>query len=258
MFPSGNIYRGRFENGLHQGFGEFLYTELGEKYVGFWERGKKHGSGQYLYQNKYIFTGNFENDKRHGLGQKVMGERVLVGNWERGVKEGVFKLVDMKGEQVKELVFRGNILRSSSLVDSFKDYDMLQLPNLGVKKSRSPSKDMQIKGQIAMNSRSGNSFKIFSKEENRKSENGVLSPKSRDENKELSGKRNFDEFEVQFLPNQRKMFEDKSVPRLKKSFRAVKKYPKIVSSSNSLNLYPFNMVSPNANGIFNICQNMLL
>ena len=64
---NGEVYEGRFENGLINGKGIFLDKKL-NKYMGEFKDMKKWGKGK-LVTNKYIYEGDFNNDKIEGNGK---------------------------------------------------------------------------------------------------------------------------------------------------------------------------------------------
>ena len=64
---NGEVYEGRFENGLINGKGIFLDKKL-NKYMGEFKDMKKWGKGK-LITKKFIYEGDFNNDKIEGNGK---------------------------------------------------------------------------------------------------------------------------------------------------------------------------------------------
>ncbi|KAE9555619.1 hypothetical protein FO519_001197 [Halicephalobus sp. NKZ332] len=115
-FPDGREYRGRFDHGQIQGFGEMkipdilkapsplmssvFFTENSPKksekyhhYKGKWKNGKLHGLSQILYSNGDSYEGYcaFGVPEGHGVyrsNEGIGGQQVYVGAWSKGVKHG--------------------------------------------------------------------------------------------------------------------------------------------------------------------------
>ena len=115
-FPDGREYKGRFDHGQIQGFGEMkvpdvpktpsplmssvFYTEVSPKkiekyhfYKGKWKKGKLHGLSQILYSNGDTYEGYCASGVPEGHGvyrtnEGIGSQQVYVGAWSKGVKHG--------------------------------------------------------------------------------------------------------------------------------------------------------------------------
>ena len=82
-------YLGEFHNGRRHGVGMMLFDDQ-TCYEGEWEGGRPNGHGVEKYPNGAIFTGQFCDDARHGLGTYIAsdGDRVYAGHWQHGEWDG--------------------------------------------------------------------------------------------------------------------------------------------------------------------------
>ena len=78
-------YLGEFHGGRRHGVGMMLFDDH-TCYEGEWEGGRPNGHGVEKYPNGAIFTGQFCDDARHGLGTYIAsdGDRVYAGHWQHG------------------------------------------------------------------------------------------------------------------------------------------------------------------------------
>jgi len=115
---TGNLYKGKFKNGLKHGFAEMLYYN-GDKYIGEFYLGELHGKGKYFNNNGYIcesvfsvgtllghgtmydingdliYEGEFLNSFPHGLGISYSNGKVLyVGKWNQNLYHGYGLLIE--------------------------------------------------------------------------------------------------------------------------------------------------------------------
>lgn len=111
----GDIIQGKFVNGLLEGEGiQYQYAD-GKTFFGDYIANRKHGNGVFMYEDGTRFEGNYEFDLRHGQGALMFSdERSLKGNWKAGVKEGKFEYFD--GKETKEVLFEGDVLKSTGVV----------------------------------------------------------------------------------------------------------------------------------------------
>jgi hypothetical protein len=86
---NGDVYEGRYENGVLNGKGIFL-SDKKDKYIGDFYNTKKWGKGE-LITDKIHYEGDFYNDKMHGNGKiKFLREgKIYQGNFKNGNIEGV-------------------------------------------------------------------------------------------------------------------------------------------------------------------------
>ena len=86
---NGDVYEGRYENGVLNGKGIFL-NDKKDKYIGDFFNTKKWGKGE-LITDKIHYEGDFYNDKMHGNGKiKFLREgKIYQGNFKNGNIEGV-------------------------------------------------------------------------------------------------------------------------------------------------------------------------
>ena len=82
-------YLGEFHGGRRHGVGMMLFDDQ-TCYEGEWEGGRPNGHGVEKYPNGAIFTGQFCDDARHGLGTYIAsdGDRVYAGHWQHGEWDG--------------------------------------------------------------------------------------------------------------------------------------------------------------------------
>ena len=136
---NGEIYEGRFENGLLNGKGIFL-DKKSNKYVGEFKNMKKWGKGK-LISDKIIYEGDFINNKKEGKGRikflesNVIYEGTFINDNIEGY--GIFKYTNgniYEGE-VKNWKMNGNgaykyrngkILKGRFVDNKIVDYENIQ------------------------------------------------------------------------------------------------------------------------------------
>ena len=65
---NGDSYIGYFKDNKFDGYGKYIYKNLGEVYEGQFVNGKKQGIGKYFYRNGDIYEGFWFDDMRNGYG----------------------------------------------------------------------------------------------------------------------------------------------------------------------------------------------
>ena len=86
-YPTGDVYVGEFRFGNMQGDGKFSFTN-GDKYVGSVSENTMHGKGKMTFATGGHYMGYFSNNQFHGEGVLATPEKVLAGNWDRGIFRG--------------------------------------------------------------------------------------------------------------------------------------------------------------------------
>ena len=86
-YPNGDVYVGEFRFGKMQGEGQFSFTN-GDKYVGSVSENTMHGKGKMTFATGGHYMGYFSNNQFHGEGVLATPEKVLAGNWDRGIFRG--------------------------------------------------------------------------------------------------------------------------------------------------------------------------
>ena len=62
-FSNGDVYTGKWSNGLQSGKGDMRYADNG-LYSGSWQKGRHHGDGSMTYANGDKFTGKWTGGNR--------------------------------------------------------------------------------------------------------------------------------------------------------------------------------------------------
>ena len=79
-----STYRGQYNRGNREGFGEAVYTD-GSIYQGSWMGDKRSGQGRMVYPDGSLYQGLWEQDKPHGRGQLMYEDgNGYDGNWDMG------------------------------------------------------------------------------------------------------------------------------------------------------------------------------
>ena len=71
---SGNQFKGKFMQGVREGFGEMHYAGGPSMYAGNWFSDQRHGQGVYTNENGDIYTGQWQQDVEHGEGIYIYHE----------------------------------------------------------------------------------------------------------------------------------------------------------------------------------------
>jgi len=84
-FANGDVYTGKFAEGLEDDDNATLKYGTGDLYTGSFRAGKRHGRGTYVHANGDRFEGEYKDDQRNGEGilTRASGE-VQKGRWENG------------------------------------------------------------------------------------------------------------------------------------------------------------------------------
>lgn len=115
---SGDLYKGKFKDGLKHGYGELQFYN-GDKYIGEFYQDLQHGKGKYITNNGFTYIGNFSvgsligngeiydinneliysgeflNSLPHGFGISYLnGNIIYVGNWNQNYYHGYGLLID--------------------------------------------------------------------------------------------------------------------------------------------------------------------
>ena len=77
-----------------QGFGKLSWPD-GVEYVGQFSNDKFQGQGQYKFDDGKIYVGGWNEGKQHGEGKLISGNKVKIGRWLFG---------DRDGEWIQEIV----------------------------------------------------------------------------------------------------------------------------------------------------------
>lgn len=95
LYENGCIYVGYFWRNKINGIGLIMWSNI-HRYFGHWKDGKMNGRGKYFFPNGDYYIGHFEDDLRHGLGEYYFesSKLILKGQWEKGKKQGNFKIQD--------------------------------------------------------------------------------------------------------------------------------------------------------------------
>jgi len=151
-------YEGNFINGSKDGFGIIKYGEnnfvkryegffqkdksfqiygivnfkSGDKYEGFFENGIKDYLGLYsFYDNtsqKFIekYFGGYSYDARNGIGRTIVEDekedKMLIGTYKKGEKEGKFQMVIFKSEVIEKCKQRRNGIIEDNLLATTERY----------------------------------------------------------------------------------------------------------------------------------------
>lgn len=73
-YTNGDVYKGSFKQGLHDGYGIFAEAD-GIRYEGDWVNGKRHGKGKTMWSDGHIYEGQYLNNKKDGKGYEVFSDR---------------------------------------------------------------------------------------------------------------------------------------------------------------------------------------
>ena len=80
---TGDAYIGQYSDDCSEGLGIFKFGSLGESYAGDWTQGLFNGTGVYKYSDGGRYVGQFEMDKKHGLGVVVKQDSLTLVKMER-------------------------------------------------------------------------------------------------------------------------------------------------------------------------------
>lgn len=122
-FLDDRIYMGQFNNGLLDGYGEFLWPD-GKKYFGYYKDDNKHGFGIFVWSTNPLkaYIGFWKDGRQHGIGIMVNSNTVKHGLWSEGKKELFFKSTwEMKKHATSEQLIYMKFLQKdiSYIVDFF-------------------------------------------------------------------------------------------------------------------------------------------
>jgi hypothetical protein len=100
-FVNKTFYIGNMENGKRTGFGYRSYTDPTLFYVGEYKNDLKNGNGKIWNskKQKWVFDGQWLNDKKNGFGTLVRDEGTYAGNWVDDKMEGKGKMVWINGDE---------------------------------------------------------------------------------------------------------------------------------------------------------------
>lgn len=99
VFPNGDVYTGKFKNGMRQGFGTYVLninTGKGEskpqRYEGRWQQSARQGEGKEVWPDGSYYEGSWVKDKFHGQGTYYNRNAKYIGEFEEGLKRGKGKI----------------------------------------------------------------------------------------------------------------------------------------------------------------------
>ncbi len=101
-------YYGNWENGKRHGEGVMIYTseeQAGDIYYGQIQQFERHGLGKHIFFDGSYFEGTWVQDKMHGEKCKLFDaqtKEVYVGNFENNKKMGVGRHYDHENEEIFE------------------------------------------------------------------------------------------------------------------------------------------------------------
>ena len=86
-------YTGEIKNSMPNGFGTMVYSNE-DIYEGEWQDGLRHGTGTLTCYNEdgYVdskYIGNWENNKKNGIGSFESGDSKYSGEWKNDKKNGI-------------------------------------------------------------------------------------------------------------------------------------------------------------------------
>jgi len=93
VFPNGDVYTGKFKEGMRQGFGVYVYKlrpgrAKPRRYEGSWRRSERCGEGKETWPDGSYYEGSYEHDQFHGKGTYYTKSAKYVGYFENGLKHG--------------------------------------------------------------------------------------------------------------------------------------------------------------------------
>ena len=86
VFADGSVYTGDFAHGLPEGEGTYADESGRIIYQGSFSAGQICGQGQYFATEGWTYTGEFKQSLFDGEGSIMVGEEIIDGVWEKGVK----------------------------------------------------------------------------------------------------------------------------------------------------------------------------
>jgi hypothetical protein len=67
-YPNGNMYEGKYEKGLRNGLGRFVWRRTDEKYEGEWRGDQRNGFGTHIWHDGTKYMGEFRTNELEGAG----------------------------------------------------------------------------------------------------------------------------------------------------------------------------------------------
>ena len=99
-YENGDFYHGNLSYGKYNGYGELIYNKDNRvyTYLGYFEKGLKNGKGNLTTKDgKFLYDGNWLNDKKHGEGNLVDDNRKFNGNFKEDLFDGYGIYVNEEG-----------------------------------------------------------------------------------------------------------------------------------------------------------------
>lgn len=90
-FADGTKYEGYFEDFEYSGKGKYIFSD-GETIEGYFKFSEIDGEGIYNYSNGDIYEGSFKYNLPHGYGILKTKDYSYEGNFNRGKKDGIFRV----------------------------------------------------------------------------------------------------------------------------------------------------------------------
>lgn len=131
-FPSGDVYKGGFEQGARSGVGKYTYAatppaEEGEEpkppiaeYEGKFKGGKKAGVGVLTFASGAKYHGSFKDGKYDGAGTMFYANGdIFTGEWSAGKKQGHGTYFYKESGAKAAGHWDANILVSGSFIDTY-------------------------------------------------------------------------------------------------------------------------------------------
>ena len=105
------IFTGLFYGEFHKGKGVISYND-NNIYSGEWENYKRQNKGVLKFSNLDEYKGEFKDDLFDGHGLLFINAEKTIydGTWIKGKKEGIFKILNEKGEFIKIENYKNDII----------------------------------------------------------------------------------------------------------------------------------------------------
>jgi hypothetical protein len=166
---TGNLYKGKFNNGLKHGFGKLQFYN-GDKYIGYFYNDEIQGKGKYISNNGFIYNGNFIinnligkgqiynnyneliydgeflNSLPHGFGISYVDNKIsYVGNWNQNFYNG-------HGIIKENNIVKYGIFQEGKLVEQIEKIPQKFLQYFNIKKNKNlKNKNLHHKNIIKFN-----------------------------------------------------------------------------------------------------------
>ena len=129
LWKDGSRYEGEFINNMFEGYGFYFYSK-NKLYFGEWKNNRKHGLGQFIMGDK-LYVGNYFMDQKNGFGISYWKneDKLFVGLWKNNKKNGFGKF--FHGNKIKYGIWGENYNKKVEWFNSDKEaYNYLANNNL--------------------------------------------------------------------------------------------------------------------------------